>query len=253
MGAWGTAILSDDAAADTRDTFRDFIGEGISPDEATERVIAESAEMLADEEEANVFWLALAATQWKIGRLVDSVRDQALEIIDSGVDLRRWQESSKADLNKRKKHLEKLREQLLSPQPERKKIKVYPKSSTDFLPGDIAVYRLDDQISVRFCVVGIQSNHGSVYADICLLGLDTPEPFDKTALLPTDTMGPHYEMLSREPTNRITILRRGVTLPERDSNTSIYSPTVSGMPLEWCNWKQFPDRLRDVLWKLRWF
>ena len=44
-----------------------------------------------DEDEACVFWLALAATQSKLGRLIDLVRDRAIEIIDSGADLRRWE------------------------------------------------------------------------------------------------------------------------------------------------------------------
>jgi hypothetical protein len=89
----------------------------LAPADATERLIAESAEILDDEEDSVVFWLALAATQWKLGRLVNSVRDRAIAIIDSGADIRRWQDNPKAQINQRKKHLAKLREQLLSAQP----------------------------------------------------------------------------------------------------------------------------------------
>src|SRR5713101_9254352 len=97
MGAWGTAIFSDDTAADTRDTFTDFVAQGLTPGEATKRLLAESADILADEDDACVFWLALAGTQWKLGRLIDRVRDRALKIIDYGVDLRRFQENSKTE------------------------------------------------------------------------------------------------------------------------------------------------------------
>jgi hypothetical protein len=142
MGAWGTAIFSDDTAADVRDAFTDFVAEGLSPSEATERLLRERAELLADEDDAVAFWLALAATQWKLGRLLDDVRDRAVAIIDDGDDLRRWEDNSRSEINQRKKHLAKLREKLLSPQPKAKKLKSFPKSSTDFRVGDVAAYRL---------------------------------------------------------------------------------------------------------------
>jgi AcrR family transcriptional regulator len=108
MGAWGTAIFSDDIAADTRDAFTDFIIEGLKSPDATERLLAESTEILADDEEAIVFWLALAATQWKLGRLLPDVRDRAIKIIDSGVDLHRFEGNPRSEINQRKKHLSKL-------------------------------------------------------------------------------------------------------------------------------------------------
>ena len=41
MGTWGTGIFSDDNAADLRDDYRDFIGDGLSSREATDRLLAE--------------------------------------------------------------------------------------------------------------------------------------------------------------------------------------------------------------------
>jgi hypothetical protein len=43
MGAWGTAIFSDDTARDIRDEFRDLIGEGLSTEQATEKLLSEYA------------------------------------------------------------------------------------------------------------------------------------------------------------------------------------------------------------------
>src|SRR5262245_32153824 len=105
MGVLGTAIFSDDLAADVRDAFTDYVAQGLNAAAATEKLIAESASSLEDDEEAPVFWLALAATQWKLGRLIDNVRDRALQVIDSGEDLRRWKESDKSTIEKRKKQL----------------------------------------------------------------------------------------------------------------------------------------------------
>ncbi|HMF17622.1 MAG TPA: DUF4259 domain-containing protein [Gemmataceae bacterium] len=251
MGAWGTAIFSDDTAADTRDDFTDFVAEGLTPEEATKRLISESADILADEEEAVVFWLALAAVQWKLGRLIDKVRNRALKIIDSGIDLRRWQDNTKGEINQRKKHLEKLRGQLLSPQPKPKKLKPFVKSSTNFKPGDVASFRLDKDTTVRFCVLHLWSDRGGTYANICLLGLDDQTPFRKSTLKMADTLGPHYTMLSHEPADRVTLLRRNLRLPKRDREAfrAWNSLLVRGQA---CTWDQFPEALREVLPKLGW-
>jgi hypothetical protein len=251
VGVWGTALFSDDTAADTRDAFTDFVADGLTPEEATERLIAESSDILADEGDAGVFWLALAATQWKLGRLIDSVRDRALEIISSGADLRRWQQSPKAEMKRRKKHLSKLRDQLLSPQPKPKKLRPGVKSSTEFQAGDVAAFRLDERIAIRFCVLHLWSDRGGTYADICLLGLDDGTPFTKANLELRDMLGPHYSMLSHEPADRITMLRRHVGLPKRDPEAfrAWYNLPVRGHA---CTWDDFPEALQRVLPVLGW-
>ena len=71
MGVWGTAVFSDDNAADLRADYRMMIGDGLSGPEATDRLLKEwmpSSEK--DPDAAAIFWLALAVTQWKCGRLV---------------------------------------------------------------------------------------------------------------------------------------------------------------------------------------
>ena len=47
MGVWGTAVFSDDLAADTRDTLTDLIADGLTAEEATERLVNESADILS--------------------------------------------------------------------------------------------------------------------------------------------------------------------------------------------------------------
>jgi hypothetical protein len=251
MGTWGTAIFSDDTAADTRDAFTDFVAQGLTPVEATDRLIAESADILADEDDAGVFWLALAATQWKLGRVVDSVRNSALDIIDSGADLRRWEENPKAEVNQRKKHLDKLRTQLLNPPPKPKKVKPSAKSSTDLKPGDVATYRLDEQITVRFCVLKIWDDRGGTYANICLLGLDDGRAFKQKSLELPDTLGPHYTMLGHEPADRIKLICRGIGVPKETPEVfrAWNNLKVSGHS---CTWDDFPAALREVLPKLGW-
>lgn len=251
MGAWGTAIFSDDTAADTRDAFTDLVAEGLKPEEATDRLVAESAEILEDEDEACVFWLALAATQWMLGRLMDSVRDRAIEMIESGTDLLRWKDSPQAEINQRKKHLDQLRAQLLSPQPKPKKLKPRVKSSTDFQQGDVASFRLDETTAVRFCVLRVWSDRGGTYTNLCLLGLDDGRPFRKKTIKLLETFGPHYTMLSQEPPGSTTLLKRGVQMPERNRETLAAWNKIE-IRGHACKWEDFPSALRTILPKLGW-
>ena len=90
MGTWETAIFSDDTASDVRDGFRDLIGEGLSTEQATDKLLRQYAPSLDDPDDGPPFWLGLAVTQWKSGRLLERVKEKALEIIDTGADLKRW-------------------------------------------------------------------------------------------------------------------------------------------------------------------
>ena len=110
MGAWGTAIFSDDTAGDVRDRFRELIGKGLSTEQATDKLFRQYASSLNDPDDGSPFWLGLAVTQWKCGRLLERVKAKALDIIDTGADLKRWSGDAK-----RRAVLEKTRAQLLSP------------------------------------------------------------------------------------------------------------------------------------------
>jgi hypothetical protein len=142
-----------------------------------------------------------------------------------------------------------LLEQLRSPQPKPTTVKQRQKSSTDFHVGDVGSFRLDDHTSVRFCVLHLWGDRGGTYADICLLGLDDGQPFDKRELLLGDTHGPHFTMLSHEPQGRISFLARGVIVPKQvpESFRAWNSLSVHGWA---CPWDRFPDALRKVLPKL---
>ena len=90
MGTWETAIFSDDTASDVRDGFRDLIGEALPTEQAADKLLREYAPSLGDPDGGPPFWLGLAVTQWKCGRLLKRVKKKTLEIIDTGADLKRW-------------------------------------------------------------------------------------------------------------------------------------------------------------------
>lgn len=92
MGTWGHGLFADDVASDIRGQYRDYLLEGLSGEAATDRLLREYAADASDTGNAGaVFWLALAVTQWKLGRLEGRVRTRALEIIDAGQGLDFWE------------------------------------------------------------------------------------------------------------------------------------------------------------------
>ena len=96
----------------------------------------------SDEEEWCNYFYSLADFMWKKGILTDSVRDKAIEMIDSEFGLELWAEEGRKTLEARKKKLEEFKEKLLSPQPARKKIKPNVHTERIFEDGDIIAVQL---------------------------------------------------------------------------------------------------------------
>ncbi|HIB68651.1 MAG TPA: DUF4259 domain-containing protein [Phycisphaerales bacterium] len=91
MGTWGTAILSNDTAADVAAEFKDSIAYGKSIEETEDQLIADFC--IDSEEDPYAlcpFWLGLAAQQVKMGRLSERTKANALRIIDEGTDIAIW-------------------------------------------------------------------------------------------------------------------------------------------------------------------
>jgi hypothetical protein len=142
MGAWGAAIFSDDTAADVRDAYRALLTEGYSGPKATALLLRDWRETLAEEDDAPIFWLALAATQWQCGRLEARVKAKALRIIHQGSSLARWAEGDPMSLKRRQAALEKLGRQLHSPQPSPKEFRKRREPAGDWRVGEVLAYRL---------------------------------------------------------------------------------------------------------------
>lgn len=138
MGAWGTAIFSDDLAADIRGDYNLLLQVGKSDEEATEEILKMYYEDCKGDEDEPVMWFALALSQWNKGRLDERIKEKALEFIRSGADLERWEGKEK---KKREEVLKELEKKLLSPMPERKKIKKLQLRHCKWRPGDLLAYR----------------------------------------------------------------------------------------------------------------
>lgn len=166
MGAWGVGVFSDDLAADLRDEFRDLIGEGLSSSEAVDKLLNEYASSVKDEDEKSVFWIALASSQWKLGRLEERTKNEALRLIANGEDLKRWDDPK--DRKKRAAVLEKVREQLVSPQPPPKRVSRTIKGANDWAVGEVVGLQLKSGGWTLLRVIGHHEDKGGRHA-VCEL------------------------------------------------------------------------------------
>lgn len=170
MGIWGTAIFSDDEACDVRDTYRDLLGDGVADDDAERRVLDEFRDQ--DGDIGPVVWLALAATQSKVGRLTPATRERALDVIDGGADLAAWADSPPADRRRREAAVARLRAQLVGPQPERRKVRTEWNYRTDLTAGDVLASTLADGRLALLRVVRVKHDRFSDFVLVELLAHD---------------------------------------------------------------------------------
>ena len=142
MGAWGTGLYQDDTTCDIKDDYITYLKVGMTNEEATRRIVEENDWCFEYEDEGALLWFALADTQWKYGRLLDEVKEKAIECIDSGIDLERWREEDEKLCEKRKKVLEALKERLNSEQPPEKKVSKIKFYRAYWEVGDILLYQI---------------------------------------------------------------------------------------------------------------
>jgi hypothetical protein len=156
-----------DAAADLRDEFRDLIAEGLAPAEATARLVADYGVGPGGADD-NDFWLGLAVTAHKLGRLTEDVRRIAMRILDDPAELARWPDSSKRQRNAA---LAKARQLLTQPQPAPKPLRKRTKADTALAAGQHVRWHLGhDKPDALFRVTGIHQDKGGRYPQ--LLALD---------------------------------------------------------------------------------
>lgn len=140
MGTWSTKLYGNDTTSDVRDTYIECLRRTENDEDAYRMTLNEYHELIGTDEEA-LFWFALADTQWKLGRLMSSVKKNALNFISEFRNMVSEQLNVKqvASWNRT---LESLSSQLNSPMPLRKKIS--PHKAFDRNPwnvGDLYAYR----------------------------------------------------------------------------------------------------------------
>jgi hypothetical protein len=158
MGAWGTALYSDDLAADLKSDFRDLIGDGLSGEQALARLLSEYATSVGDQDEAPVFWLAIADTAWRLGRPLQRASSEALRIIENGADLRRWDDGQ--DRRKREAMLQGLAARLRSESPPPRRVPKPFVAHNAWEVSEVVAYRLASGSWTLFRVIGHHQDKG---------------------------------------------------------------------------------------------
>ena len=145
MGTWGSSLYANDTTSDVRDSYTQMLKDQLSNQEAYEKILKNFKDCMEDEDEAPLFWYALAETQWKTGRLLPEVKAKALEWIDKEGGAELWEENTKGAASW-KKTLEALRVKLESEQRKEKKFrkKVIPNQNPWNL-YDVYAYRVHAQ------------------------------------------------------------------------------------------------------------
>jgi hypothetical protein len=153
MGAWGTAIFSDDLAADVRGDWRELLLDGRETEAAAEELLSSYQHAVEDPDESVVFWLALAAAQMETGRLQVTVRDKALAIIEAGGDVERWEEDDPSLARQRRKVLDRLATKLQGPQSKPKRLRRQKPLGVHFDLGDVVLLKARDADTRALAVV----------------------------------------------------------------------------------------------------
>lgn len=143
MGAWGTAVFSDDFALDIKGDYYAMLMAGQTDGQAEGNIIEKYYNECKGTEDEPIFWFALALSQLKKGRLSEYVKNKAILFIDNGKDLERWNTpNNEKNYKKRIKELEKLKERLLSEMPERKVLRKRSVVHSPWKVGDLLAYKI---------------------------------------------------------------------------------------------------------------
>jgi hypothetical protein len=107
MGAWGTGLYDDDIACDVKADYLECLESGGDERKIYEDFVEENSEFIDDEDDAPIFWFALADTQHEMGKLMPEVKEHALAEIEN--NLQRWaDEVDEETLAERKRVLDEL-------------------------------------------------------------------------------------------------------------------------------------------------
>jgi hypothetical protein len=120
-----------------------------------------------------VFWIALALTQAKLGRLVPEVQQRALRAIDDPRGLARWTEPKLR--RQREVALTKARTDLLAPPKPPSRVARRERSSTPLSPGDVIAYTHDSGRVVALWVTANKSDKGGTYSRVLVAAVGQPD------------------------------------------------------------------------------
>jgi hypothetical protein len=175
MSIDGPGLYQDDTGHDVRAEAKELMAQGLSPPDVTSTLVARWADVLGDEHVYCAFYLALADTQWSLGRLDSEVRRTAIDLIESGRDLRRW-EYSRPLYARRKVVLSRLATRLAAPPGVARKVRVPRVFRTSLAIGDVFMHTTENGERFLLHVIGVSETGSDRYALLQILDWDWSQP-----------------------------------------------------------------------------
>lgn len=215
MGVWGSGVFADDFACHVRDFYRDLIADGYSAPDVREAILRDWREVSDDPDSGPVLWLALAVTQWKLGRLDGDTKERALSAIRSGTALQPWLDNKRL-LRERQRVLEQVAVQLQSPQPAPRKLRKRFRDTCEWEQGELIRHITRSGQSVIFRVIGHHTDRGGTSPVVEVLdwvGNEIPQS-DKLLAIPI-RLGTMEDAFGPFPAHHITQILIG-RLRERE-------------------------------------
>ena len=162
-------VYDEDLAADLRREYRTLLALGVEENFALEKIIAYFEPNRYGYSYETTFWLALAETQWRLGRLNDTVKERALRTLEELISAPTAFEGNAK--------IRRLYDQMLTPAPPMKKLRKPSVSRCRWEVGSLLAYRIVNNKSL--------ANH-PCYGKYVLLRIVKIDRTPVTTLIPTD-------------------------------------------------------------------
>lgn len=145
MGTWEVGLYQNDLSADVRGNYIAKLKAGKSDETALQEILLEYKEEMKDIDCKYDFYLGLADTLWKKGRLPEEIRIKALQMIEEDRVSERWHSDRIKKM--RGKVLDKLKMELEGTMPERKKISIHKPYILGWEEGEVYYFQIKEKIS----------------------------------------------------------------------------------------------------------
>jgi len=108
MGTWGTDIKENGTSGDIYDSFFELYNAGQNPVNISAKLISDNSELIANPDDCNNFWFALALAQWETKSLDPDIFEKVKAFVESGSDLKIWKnlDADDKDIESRKVDLQ---------------------------------------------------------------------------------------------------------------------------------------------------
>lgn len=268
MASWGPKLYQDDIAVEVKEYFKDQLKRGKSNEEVTNELIQQYQDSISDDDDAPIFWFALADTQWDLGRLLPFVKEKALKWLSDGSDLIRWESENPKEAKLRKKVLENLQQKLHSPMPSEKKMSQYKLYKCEWNKGDVFAYRLESELAKEnglygryFIIRKIDEINWwpghispivyiSITKDQHLPSLDTLSDCDYVQISVTIDRDPNYKLHLITTSKRVLPLKKLINLGNIDISGPKNEKIIEKNMLPSYSWKGFEEYVLESYLKL---